>query len=87
VYAETWYIGSMNVGTFDQTGTGGVSVPDISAMLVDAFRYQSLGIFVGRSDLNCSHTISPVDLSTLLTVSLPGTSSHSCGAAVPVYCH
>ena len=66
---------------------GGVSVPDISSWLSDSFRYQSLAIFVGRSDLNCSNTITPVDLSTLLTVSLPGTSSHSCGAAVPVYCH
>lgn len=87
VYADGVALGTVNVGAFDQTGTGGVSVPDISAWLVDSFRYQSLAIFVGRSDLNCSNTITPVDLSTLLTVSLPGSSSNSCGAAVPVYCH
>jgi hypothetical protein len=87
VFADGVALGTVNVGAYDETGGGGVGVPDVSSFLSDSFRFQSLAIYVGRSDFNCNNTITPTDLANLLTVSLPGTSSHSCGAALPIYCH
>lgn len=87
VYADGVALGTVNVGIFDQNGGGGVSVPDVSLFLADSFRYAGLAIYVGRSDYNCSNSINPTDLAQMLSVSIPATSSNSCGAALPIYCH
>lgn len=87
VYADGVALGTVNVGVFDQNGAGGAGVPDVSLWLADSFRFASLAIYVGRSDYNCSNNINPTDLAQMLSVTLPGSSNTSCGAASPVYCH
>lgn len=81
VYADGVNLGNVNVGAFDENGGGGVNPADISLWLPDSFAFPTT--YVGRSDFNCSNTINPSDLSSLLGVSLGGGSAASCGA----YCH
>ena len=70
--AEAWArgenLGRINVSAFDEDGTGGVSPVDVSLWLTDAFAFA--GVYVGRSDFDCSFTITPGDLSLLLSTSL-----------------
>lgn len=79
LYGDGAIMGTINIGTFDENGAGGVNPADISAWLRDSFG----AAFVGRSDFNCTNTIDPADLSLLLAVSLGATSFESCQS----YCH
>jgi hypothetical protein len=81
VYAGATQLGNVNVGAFDQNGSGGINPVDISAWLVDAFDYPA--VYRGRSDFNCTDTISPADLSVLLAA-LFGSGST---ASATDYCH
>jgi hypothetical protein len=67
-------LANVNVGAFDQNGTGGVVPADISRWLGDSF---SPGL-EPRSDYNCTQSINPADLSRLLDVVLGGGSVSSC---------
>lgn len=79
VYADGVLLGTVNVGAFDQNGAGGVNPVDVSLWLGDIFS----GSYFGRSDYDCSGTLSPVDLSRLLSASLSGGSMASAAS----YCH
>jgi hypothetical protein len=79
VYADGVNLGTINVGAFDENGSGGVNPADIAVWLPDSFD----GDFEGRSDFNCTGTVNPADLALLLGASLGGGSAASCGA----YCH
>jgi hypothetical protein len=79
VYADGVFLGRVNVGAFDQNGVSGVGPADLSVWLTDFYS----GVYVGRSDFDCTHTLSPVDLSRLLSVSLSGSS----GASAAAYCN
>ncbi len=76
VYADGVLVGTLNVGAFDQNGVGGVNPVDVSVWLMDFFT----GTYVGRSDFDCNQTLSPVDLSRLLSVSIAGGSTSSAAA-------
>ncbi len=73
-------MGLINVGAFDEDGSGGVNPADIAAWLTDAF---DAGAYRSRSDFNCSNSINPADLAELLNTLLRGGSSNSCSD----YCH
>jgi len=81
VYADGVNLGNMNVGAYDENGSGGVNPADISVFLPDSFRFPTF--YVGRSDFNCTQNINPADLSLILGVSLGAASFNSCSA----YCH
>ncbi len=83
VYADGVLIGRVNIGAFDQNGIGGVNPVDVSVWLMDFFTGQITGTYFGRSDFDCSQTLSPADLSRLLSASIAGGSTTS-GAA---YCN
>jgi hypothetical protein len=80
VYGGTVLLGTVNVGAFDQNGGGGVNPADIAAWLTDVFDSPT---YRGRSDFNCSNSISPADLSLLLLVALGSGSTSS----ATDYCH
>jgi len=79
VFADGVNMRQINVGAFDENGSGGVNPADVSVYLADQFD----GDFEGRSDFNATNTLNPADLSILLGVTLGGGSATSCGA----YCH
>lgn len=76
VYGGGQLLGTINVAACDFDGGGGANPADISWFLVDLFD----GDFEGRSDYNCSNTISPTDLSILLRLTLGAGSFNSGGA-------
>ncbi len=75
VYAGGQLMATINVAASDLDGGGGSNPADISLFLTDLFDAD----FEGRSDYNCSNTISPTDLSVLLQVTLGAGSFHSGG--------
>ena len=79
VFADGVNMGNINVGAYDENGGTGVNPADIAVWLPDSFDVD----FEGRSDFNCSGTVNPADLASLLGVSLGGGSAASCSA----YCH
>lgn len=76
IFADGVFLGNLNVGAYDQNGSGGVNPADISVFLDDSLDPD----FEGRSDFDCSGAVNPADLSLLLGVALSGTSSTSCSA-------
>jgi hypothetical protein len=76
IFADGVNLGPVNVGAFDQNGSGGVNPADVSVWLADSFD----GDLEGRSDFNCAGGVNPADLSVLLGVSLGGGSATSCGS-------
>ena len=81
VYAGTTNLGTVNVGAFDQNGSGGINPVDISVYLPDQFGFPAT--FRGRSDFNCTGTITPADLSILLAALFGSGSTQSAAD----YCH
>ena len=79
VYADGVFLGRVNVGAFDQNAVGGVNPTDVSLWLADLFS----GAYFGRSDFDCSQSLTPVDLSWVLSVSINGLS----GASAAAYCN
>ncbi len=75
VYGGGQILGTINVAACDLDGSGGANPADISRFLVDLFD----GDFEGRTDYNCSNTISPTDLSLLLQLSFGAGSVNSGG--------
>lgn len=62
VYAEGVLLARVNVGAYDQNGAGGANPADASIWSADHWDAD----YESRSDLNCTHTINPVDLSLIL---------------------
>jgi hypothetical protein len=62
VYADGVLIADLNVGAYDQNGAGGANPADASIWSEDNWDED----YESRSDLNCTHTINPVDLSLIL---------------------
>jgi len=62
VYADGVNMGDLNVGCYDQNGSLGANPADASIWSSDNFDDD----YEGRSDLNCTHSINPVDLSLIL---------------------
>jgi len=81
VFADNVNLGNMNVAAFDQSGEGGLNPLDISVFMADMFAFP--GTYVGRSDYNCSQTITPADLSNLMAALFGDGSAVSCAT----YCH
>ncbi len=72
VYADGFFLGTLNVGTFDQNGGAGLNVLDFALLLSD--RIASLpgpsgtSAYRGRSDYDGNFAINPVDLAMWLAV-------------------
>lgn len=77
LYAGSQLLATVNVAAFDLDGAGGVSPADLAVWLPDAFAYP--GVYVSRSDYNCTNSINPADLSLLLAASFGGGSTQSVG--------
>lgn len=71
--------GNINVAVVDQNGTGGANPADLSLLIDDNLD----GDFEGRSDYNCTNTISPADISLWLSHYFGGGSASSCAS----YCN
>jgi hypothetical protein len=79
IYADGVLIAYVNIGAYDEDGSGGVNPADLSVWMVDFFE----GVYLGRSDFNCSQHINPADLALLLNVAL-----HEGSRTSPQsYCH
>ncbi len=74
IYADGVLLGSVNVGAFDQNGGGGLNVADVSVWLSDAFDDD----LEGRSDFDCSGSVTPADLAVLTSVTFGDGSLTSC---------
>jgi len=84
VRADGVELGAINVAAFDENGVGGANPADLSLYFSDAQDYMSeAGIYRGRSDFNCSHSLNPADQSLLMSIIFRGRSVNSCST----YCH
>jgi hypothetical protein len=62
VYADGILMASVNVGAYDQNGAGGGNPADASIWSEDNWDED----YESRSDLDCSHSVNPADLSLML---------------------
>jgi len=81
IYADGVQLGHVNVAAFDEDGSSGVNPTDASMWFSDGLDYP--GAYRGRSDYDCSHSVTPADLSILMQASLDHRSLNSCSA----YCN
>ncbi len=63
IYADGMYLGSATVRVLDLDGSGGVGLSDFALLVSDLYSES----YVGRSDYDCSGTLSMADLSAWAT--------------------
>jgi len=79
LYADGVNLGNVNIGAYDQDGSGGITPVDQAHQLSDNFDFP--GVYRGRSDHDCSNSDTPVDLGLQISADLEVMSSCA------VYCH
>ena len=67
-------LGRVTVAAFDLDRSGGVNPADLSVYFRDVY---SQPFYKGRLDYNCSHSLTPVDLSLMLRAGFSGGSTQS----------
>ena len=72
VYADGFFLGTLNVGAFDEEGTGGTNPLDFALLLADRIAFlpgpSGTNAYRGRSDYDGNMRIDPVDLATWLAI-------------------
>ena len=84
IFADGVHLGDVNVAAPDEDGLSGVIPSDISAMFSDTL---DLANYQARSDLDCSGTDIPSDVSLEFTASLPHPNKSITSGCASVYCN